>query len=67
MAIAEKLLAQTYPVYEQRYKADPNTPFKLFDCLMPELSENYREPIETLKKTHEVNIGYFLDVKRKES
>ena len=35
MISAELMNAQEYPVYEQRYKADPENPFKLFDCMKP--------------------------------
>ena len=35
MVEAEKLVAQTYPIYEQRLRSDPKNPLQLFDCLVP--------------------------------
>ena len=35
MIAAELMNAQEYPVYEQRYKADPDNPLSLFDCMKP--------------------------------
>lgn len=38
--IAEKMSAQTYPISESRYKADNLTPFRLYDCLVPNLKDH---------------------------
>ena len=39
MKDAEQLVCQTYPVYDSRYRADPDSPFKLYDCIVPALKE----------------------------
>ena len=35
----EVFQASAYPIYEQRYFADPESPFRLYDCLKPALPE----------------------------
>ena len=35
MVKAEQLTSQQYPVYDMRYRADPDSPFRLYDCLVP--------------------------------
>jgi len=53
---AERVVAQTFPVYESRYKTDAHTPFKLFDCLVPELRKHFRVPIAMLPKGYDTDI-----------
>ena len=37
MLDAEKVASQSYPVYDFRYRADPESPFRLYDCVTPAL------------------------------
>ena len=52
MVYAEKLTAQTYPIYDQRLLSDPKSPLKLYDCLAPQLHEYIHKPIQLLPNTH---------------
>lgn len=44
MIIAEQLVSQTYPVYDYRYRADPDSPFRLYDCLVPTMKKHTKIP-----------------------
>lgn len=46
-----------FPVYDFRYRADPDSPFCLYDCLVPALKKHVRVP-EPLLPT-----GYGNDIK----
>ena len=50
MSIAEALVASSYPVYDYRYWADPESPFHLYDCLKPALKKHIRVPEALLPK-----------------
>ena len=56
MEHAEKLVCQTYPVYDSRYRSDPDSPFRLYDCLAPALKQHIPVPEILLPK------GYIRDI-----
>ena len=57
---AEQLVSQTYPVYDSRYRADPDSPFKLYDCMKPALKEQIRVPEVFLAKDYLEDAGMQL-------
>lgn len=57
------MVAQTYPVYEQRYASDPFNPMKLYDCLVPQLSKYIRVPTLLYPHTHIEDIKMRIDLK----
>ena len=57
MKHAEKLVCQTYPVYDSRYRSDPDSPFHLYDCLAPALKQHIPVPEILLPKSYLVDIG----------
>ena len=56
MEHAEKLVCQTYPVFDSRYRLDPDSPFRLYDCLVPALMQHMPVPEIHLPK------GYTADI-----
>ena len=42
--LAEEITASTFPVYDYRYRADPDSPFRLYDCMAPALKKHLRVP-----------------------
>ena len=54
---AEQLVCQTFPVYDCRYRSDPDSPFRLYDCLAPALKEHIPVPEILLPKSYLVDIG----------
>ena len=40
MIQSEALVAMQYPVYDFRYRADPDSPFRLYNTLIPQLKEH---------------------------
>lgn len=44
MLVAENLVAQNFPIYEQRYASDPSNPLIKYDCLAPEIRQRLRVP-----------------------
>ena len=57
MKLAEQLVSQTYPVYDSRYRSDPDSPFRLYDCLAPALKQHIPVPEVLLPKSYLVDIG----------
>ena len=57
MAYAERLVSQTFPVYDNRYRSDPDSPFRLYDCLVPALKEHVRVPEALLPRGYLTDIG----------
>ena len=66
MIAAELMNAQQYPVYEQRYKADPDNPLSLFDCMKPQLHGYIQKPIQMLPQTHRYDLKWQIDLKHAE-
>ena len=60
MMLAERAVAQAYPVYDYRLLTDQFSPFKLYDCLKPELYENMKKPVEIYE-----NHSHAEDIKLK--
>ena len=56
MEHAEKLVSQTYPVYDSRYRFDPDSPFRLYDCLAPALKQHIPVPEIFLPKGYKADI-----------
>lgn len=56
MREAEQLVANTYPVYEQRHGSDPKNPIQLYDCMAPALKEYVRVPLHFYPFTHAQDI-----------
>ena len=67
MYTAERVVAQTFPVYESRFKTDAHTPFKLFDCLVPELKKHFRVPIAMLPKGYDTDIKMQIQLNREKN
>ena len=57
MKLAEQFVSQTYPVYDSRYRSDPDSPFRLYDCLAPALKQHIPVPEVLLPKSYLVDIG----------
>ena len=57
MEHAEKLVCQTFPVYDSRYRSDPDSPFRLYDCLAPALKQHIPVPEILLPKGYLADIG----------
>ena len=57
MEHAEKLVCQTFPVYDSRYRSDPDSPFRLYDCLVPALKQHIPVPEILLPKGYLADIG----------
>ena len=55
--MGQLLAAQNFPVYDYRYRADPDSPFRLYDCLAPALKRHVRVPAALLPP------GYLVDAK----
>lgn len=66
MKEAEQLVAQAYPVYEQRYATDPFNPVKLYDCLVPQMMQYIRVPVLLYPYTHVEDIRLRIDLKHME-
>ena len=64
MVAAELGVAQSFPVYEQRLNADPKSPFRLFDCLIPAMRQHVRIPEAILPKRYVTDIKLQIDLKR---
>ena len=56
MLTAEKIAAQVFPVYDYRYRADPESPFSLYDCLAPVLKQHLRVPDPLLAPGHSPDL-----------
>ena len=65
MEHAEMLVCQTYPIYDNRYRSDPDSPFRLYDCLAPALKQHIPVPEILLPKgylaDHEMQMKYHRD------
>ena len=48
MMQSEILAAMQFPIYDFRYKADPDSPFQLYNCLKPQLKEDILAPKDML-------------------
>ena len=44
-----------FPVYDYRYRADPDSPFRLYDCLAPALKKNVRVPEVFLPEDYKID------------
>ena len=66
MELAEMLVCQTYPVYDSRYRSDPDSPFRLYDCLAPALKQHIPVPEILLPKSYLVDIGMQMKYLREE-
>ena len=44
LVISEQVACQTFPVYDYRYKADPDSPFRKYDCIAPSLKHHIKVP-----------------------
>ena len=44
MKKSECVAAMQYPIYDFRYRADPESPFRLYNCLKPELKSKAHIP-----------------------
>ena len=64
MVIAEKLVVQQFPVYDFRYRADPDSPFCLYDCLAPAMKEHVRVPEGMLSAGYATDIRLIMSYKR---
>ena len=65
MVIAEKLVAQSYPIYDQRYASDPKNPLKLYDCLIPQTTEQMSVPAELYTESFVQDLKLRIDLKHK--
>ena len=64
MVDAEQLAVQQYPVYDYRYRADPDSPFRLYDCLAPALKEHERVPDAMLPHGFSTDIRLMMAYKK---
>ena len=60
IVVAEKLVAQSFPVYDFRYRADPDSPFGLYDCLAPALKQHMRVPEAMLPPGYRQDISLLM-------
>ena len=67
MIIAEKLVVQQFPVYDFRYRADPDSPFGLYDCLAPTLRKHVRVPEAMLPAGYTTDINLMLAYSRQQT
>lgn len=51
-----------FPVYDFRYRADPNSPFRLYDCMTPALREHTKVPIDVATKCYMKEIKFILSL-----
>ena len=49
MMMCETIASMQFPVYDFRYKADPDSPFRLYSCLKPDLKEKDLVPKDVLE------------------
>ena len=66
MIAAETCVAQTYPVYDHRFRSDPKNPFKLYDCMKPQLHCYVEKPIQLIPETHAYDIKLAIEMKHLE-
>ena len=66
MVDAEQLVVQQYPVYDYRYRADPDSPFRLYDCLAPALKEHERVPDAMLPRGYSTDIRLMMAYKKQQ-
>jgi len=64
MLTAESMTALSFPVYDQRYKSDPASPFRLYDCLIPAMKQHQRVPVALLPKGYDTDLRLQMDYKR---
>ena len=57
---ADTLAAQGFPVYDYRYRADPESPFRLYDCLAPALKKHVRVPKEMLPPDYAIDMRLYM-------
>ena len=62
--IADALVATSYPVYDYRYWADPDSPFRLYDCLNPALKQHVRVPEALVPKSYLVDMKLSMQIER---
>ena len=53
-------------MYDCRYRSDPDSPFRLYDCLAPALKEQIPVPEILLPKSYIVDIGMQIKYYREE-
>ena len=58
---AELWVSQSYPIYDQRYRADPDSPFRLYDCLVPQLKHHVKVPDVMQSKSHIFDIKLHMN------
>lgn len=66
LEVAEKLVAETFPVYEQRYASDPSNPLIKYDCLAPEIRQRLRVPYQIYDTSHVEDISLRISLKHME-
>ena len=64
MIQGDTLAAQGFPVYDYRYRADPESPFSLYDCLAPALKKHVRIPKPMLPPGYVVDIKLYMSYSR---
>ena len=65
MMISETLSTMQFPVYDFRYRADPDSPFKLYNCLTPCLKVDFKAPKQILAKfdtNHTVDKNFLFSM-----
>ena len=67
MSYADALVATSYPVYDYRYRADPDSPFRLYDCLKPALKKHVRVPEALLSKTYLPDLNLLIKYKKEKN
>ena len=56
LKMAELLAASCFPVYDHRYRADPESPFRLYDCLTPAIKAHVRVPEAILPQNYVIDM-----------
>lgn len=64
MLLAETLASQAFPVYDFRYKADPDSPFRLYNCLTPALKKHVRVPEALLTRGYAKDTSLMITYQR---
>ena len=61
---ADILAAQGFPVYDYRYRADPESPFRLYDCLVPALKKHVYAPKVMLPPDYVIDMKLYMSYSR---